>query len=82
MNNQCTFCSQCSLFKGKISLPEDVGIMYKYHYCLSQTEKWKECKRYTFENINGYCPDFVMPNSLLTIDQIWHRTQHQYAMQY
>lgn len=82
MKNQCTLCSQCELFKGQISLSEDVRIMYNYHYCLSKNNRWKECKRYIFKNLNNHCPDFVMPNSLLSIDQIWQKLQREYTLQH
>jgi hypothetical protein len=82
MEKQCILCSRCELFKGDISLSEDVKIMYKYHYCLSDSQRWRECKRFTFDNINGFCPDFVMPNSLLSLDQIWQKTQREYTLQY
>ncbi len=82
MRKECTLCSQCELFRGQINLTEDVRIMYKYHYCLSQTSRWKECKRFVFKNLNHICPDFVMPNSLMSIDQIWHKMQKEYSLQY
>ncbi len=78
--NNCTMCSQCELFKGTISLPEDVMIMYKYHYCLSENNRWKECKRYLFSSFGTFCPAFVMPNSLLSMDQIWQKVQREYVV--
>jgi len=76
----CRLCNRCDLFNGDINLPEDTRIMYKYHYCLAKENRWEQCKRFIFENINGYCPDFVMPNSLLTLDQIWQKTQRGFAL--
>lgn len=82
MKHYCPICHKCDLFKGKIELSEDISIMYKYHYCLNESYKWKECKRYIFHNINGSCPDFVMPNSLLSIDEIWQKAQKEFSPTY
>lgn len=30
--------------------------------------------------INDHCPEFVMPNSLLSMDQIWQKMQKEYAV--
>jgi hypothetical protein len=81
MENHCSLCSKCPLFRGNIQLSEDTRIMYTYHYCLNQSNKWKECKRYSFEIVNGQCPDFVMPNTLLSLDQISQKAHQDYVFE-
>jgi hypothetical protein len=80
MEKQCSLCSKCTLFKGLLNIPEEIRIRYNSHYCLDESYRWKKCKRYIFENNNGSCPDFVMPNTLLTLDQIWQKSQWEYTM--
>jgi hypothetical protein len=79
MEKQCTLCSQCHLFRDIIHIPEDVRLRYKFHYCANHTGRWKDCKRFSFEKLFGYCPDFVMPNSLLTTDQIKTRSVLEFS---
>ncbi len=75
----CTLCFECELFKGNILIPEDITIMYKYHYCLNSQGRWKECKRFLTKNLFGFCPGFVMPNSLLSLDQIKQKVRVEYV---
>ncbi|MCB0806769.1 MAG: hypothetical protein KDC05_13300 [Bacteroidales bacterium] len=39
-------------------------------YCTDGEEKWSACKRYIVKNKLGFCPDFVLPDTDLTLDQI------------
>ena len=73
MQMQCLRSSDCALFKGNISLPEDTKLMYKCYYCLGQDQRWEACRRYQMMEMAGFCPDFVMPNSLLSAEQIKNR---------
>ena len=39
-------------------------------FCQSETKKWKSCIRYTTKRSLGFCPEFVMPDSTMNIDDI------------
>jgi hypothetical protein len=80
MEKQCTLCSECPLFKGSINIPEEIRVMYKLHYCAGTMNRWKECKRYCYQNLTGECPDFVMPNSLLSFEQIRQKSFDEYQV--
>lgn len=79
MKSQCKLCSHCDLFNGKVNISEDTRIIYKCHYCLGSQEKWKECKRFIFSAKHGFCPEFVMPNSLMSFDQILSKANQEYS---
>lgn len=81
MEKQCTYCSSCPLYRGSIGISEDIRIMYTYYYCLNESDRWKQCKRYTVKTTAGQCPDFVMPNTLLTEEQIRQKSLQEYAME-
>ena len=46
----------------------------KQHYvetfCKATNESWLKCKRYQTKNTLNFCPDYVLPDSNLTIDEI------------
>ena len=73
MNQQCPKIGACNLFGGKLEIPEDSGIRYKCFYCLCDETRWSSCKRFILIDEIGFCPDFVMPNSLLSSEQIMSR---------
>ncbi len=73
MNRQCSKISKCNLFRGKLTLQEDSIIRYKCYFCLGDESRWSKCRRYQVMNELGFCPDFVMPNSLLSSEQILRR---------
>lgn len=39
-------------------------------WCREGKEKWSECKRFDTKKTLGFCPDFVVPDTTLSIDQI------------
>ncbi len=74
---QCVKSCDCALFTGKLSIPEDTRLMYNCIYCLGRETGWKSCKRFVLLETDGFCPDFVMPNTLLTFEQIRNRMKLQ-----
>lgn len=73
MNRQCYKGNKCRLFLGKIDLSEHTRLMYNCSYCLGLESKWRNCKRFLLLETEGFCPDFVMPNTLLSDEQIMKR---------
>jgi hypothetical protein len=39
-------------------------------FCEAGKENWSQCKRYQTKNELNLCPDFVMPDSAYTTDEI------------
>lgn len=46
---------------------------YINNYCLPGETAWLECKRYQIKAEMDFCPDFVLPDSVLTTEEIMER---------
>jgi hypothetical protein len=44
--------------------------VYLTDYCHAGETKWAVCKRYMTKKALNFCPDFVLPDTPLTIDEI------------
>ena len=43
---------------------------YMNSYCEAGIDCWKRCNRYQTSQVLNLCPDFVLPDSNFTIDEI------------
>lgn len=43
---------------------------YLTAYCEAGQQEWEECKRFIVKNTLHFCPDFVVPDTTLTTDEI------------
>lgn len=43
---------------------------YISNFCETCQEKWSKCKRYQTKKSLNFCPDFIFPDTDLTLDQI------------
>jgi hypothetical protein len=46
-------------------------------WCRDGGEKWKDCKRFITKAKLGFCPDFVVPDTDLSIDEIIDKFEDQ-----
>lgn len=53
--------------------PEILREAYLNDFCNDESGHWKTCKRFQTNNILHFCPDFVFPDTLLSIDEIMDR---------
>ena len=44
--------------------------MYIQKYCNGQNKFWQNCTRYIVKNAINFCPDFVLPDSNMTPDEV------------
>ena len=71
MENICPKYRNCRLFNGHLLKRKQSEEAYKNLYCQNYTEKnWEQCKRYQVSERIGETPDWVMPNSGYSIDEI------------
>jgi len=70
MNNQCKKVEKCPLFNNKLLKRQQSAETYKALYCNAGEEKYTLCKRYIVSESLGKCPDFVLPNSSYSIEEI------------
>ncbi len=59
----------CSLFSKNLLRRKQSEEVYKSLYCNTK-DNWKQCKRYLVSKKLGSCPDFVMPNSNYSVEEI------------
>lgn len=70
----CPNYSTCRL----VTIPEfDAGKrtrnFYIQQYCLSKDHNWNDCKRLAVKKELFFCPDFVLPDSEITLDEVIDR---------
>jgi 5-methylcytosine-specific restriction endonuclease McrA len=46
-------------------------------YCSPENHIWEKCKRYLIHSRLHFCPDFVMPDTYLSIDKIIDRFDNE-----
>jgi len=70
MTKICPNYGGCRLVQTDVVEPDSVKKEeYINSFCLKE-ETWKKCKRYITRKALWICPDFVLPNSDLTEDEI------------
>ena len=68
--DQCPNYRECALVNKQITLSEDVYRSYIDNYCCCNKESWSECMRFRAKVELNFCPDFVLPDSKMTADEI------------
>lgn len=71
----CPNYSDCQLIHKENILKhhDPIKQIYISQFCTSSTEEWQRCKRYKTSQLLNFCPDFVLPNTQLTVDEIIDR---------
>ncbi len=70
-NPFCPNYNLCKLVTVEGFIRDEIQLKkYLTDYCKAGDEKWSNCKRLIVKNILHFCPDFVLPDSDLTPDQI------------
>jgi hypothetical protein len=70
MEKKCPNINGCRLVKTDVVVPDsDVKAAYMTAYC-QREETWRKCKRYITKRSLWICPDFVLPDTDMTEDEI------------
>ena len=73
MDKLCPNYNTCRLVQTNEVVPdEEKKSQYISSYCLKE-ETWSKCKRYLVRKALWMCPDFVLPDTDLTMEQIIKR---------
>jgi len=72
MNEICPKTPKCPLFNNGLLKRQQSAETYKKMYC-NVPSNFANCKRYIIAEKAGKCPDYVLPNSSYTIDEILER---------
>jgi hypothetical protein len=66
----CPNYATCQLINGVVEVSDNQKKSYTNNFCFNPKERWNECKRMVTKRTLGFCPDFVLPDSTLTVDEI------------
>lgn len=66
----CPNYQNCQLVVGKLAIPELVQNSYITLFCNNSSNKWQTCKRFITKKEIDFCPDFVLPDTPLTTEEI------------
>lgn len=70
-NQNCSNYSTCKLVTtDDLILSREKKISYMNKYCTAGKNEWETCKRFTTKAALGFCPDFVLPDSDLSLNEI------------
>lgn len=68
MNIKCPNYEKCPIYLGILKGKDLTSKAYIQFYCAS--EKHPTCKRFMVKEVTGICPPDILPNSVLSIDEI------------
>lgn len=71
--NHCPNFENCALVHMGLGLETATKENYINNYCKAGQWRWNECKRLKCKEQIHFCPDFVLPDMSLTIDEIVDR---------
>ncbi len=74
MDNYCPNYESCRLVQTRVVVSEEnVRTTYISSYCRNSETNWTVCKRFITKAKYDLCPDFVLPDSLLSPEEILDR---------
>ncbi len=69
--NICPNINSCRMVSTSEVVPEGKEKeAYLDTWCKNDQEKWRDCKRFSTKASLGFCPDFVVPDTELSVDEI------------
>lgn len=74
MEQTCPNLATCVLVSNKDnSLSVNKHNEYLREYCHGKYESWNSCTRFRVKKSINFCPDFVLPDSVMTPDEVIDR---------
>lgn len=68
---ECPNIPKCQVINEKEFVSnEQIKQKYISHYCTAGKANFSKCKRFQTKQTLGFCPDFVFPDSIYSIDEI------------
>ena len=70
----CPLFKTCRMVNNRIIVSDNtIRENYIRTYCKCKVESWENCKRYKTRNELNFCPDFVLPDSKMSVAEIIER---------
>ncbi len=70
MENVCPNSEKCPIFSGILVDKAVTAKSYRKQFCEAGESKWITCKRFMTKQKYGTCPSDLLPNSIMTLEQI------------
>ncbi len=77
MDENCPKVAKCRLFNNQILKRAESAETYRNLYCKAGQPRWSNCKRYMVSEKFGSCPDYILPNSTFSLDEIQNRMRKE-----
>jgi hypothetical protein len=69
--NYCTNINTCRMVSTDVVVPDkETKENLMNYWCRKDENTWGNCKRYSTKKALGFCPDFVVPDTDLSVDEI------------
>ncbi|MEN8223946.1 MAG: hypothetical protein ABFS05_01185 [Bacteroidota bacterium] len=70
-DNYCPNINSCRMVSTDTVVPdEEKKQEYMNNWCRQDEDTWIKCKRFDTKKSLSFCPDFVVPDTDLTVDEI------------
>jgi hypothetical protein len=74
----CPNIHSCRLVNARdFTVDESMRRTYMESYCEAGEKKWNTCSRYRVKKALNLCPDFVLPDSDMTLDEVLDRMEKE-----
>jgi len=78
MSTVCINYKTCPLINNANFIPGKIKVdFYITSYCQGGKENWSSCKRYLMKLKWHFCPDFVLPDTPETTDEILDKFEEE-----
>lgn len=72
-NKMCQNIEKCPIYSGILRGSDFTTKSYKMQYCEAGSAGWRKCKRFQVKEKTGTCPPEVLPNSVLSVEEIMRK---------
>ena len=77
---RCPNYDQCALVSRGLDMDEGAYKAYIDSFCCCKKEAWSSCMRFRAKKEIHFCPDFVLPDSHYTIEEIIDRFDNKHNL--
>ncbi|MBU2650220.1 MAG: hypothetical protein KKA81_04735 [Bacteroidetes bacterium] len=78
MNKTCPNYKTCRLVTTVKVMDDNVSkLKYIEHFCKGEGDPWEGCKRFVTKNRYDLCPDFVLPDSTMSPEEILDKFEEE-----